>query len=375
MSQRIGILVDRRVLRRALGGRPTIERISLYPSVAAELGIDIVVFAIEDVHARRRTLKGYVPTRQGWRTYRGPIPLVVHKRVLFRENAPLIKLRSLHRRGHVFINPLQIQNKRRMNEVLGRARSVAPHLPPTGPYSWRRLSRMLDAGESAVLKPKVGSLGQGILRVLALDAGRVELCRKRRRELGRAALRRRLKVLVSPKRYLLQRYIPLALYQNRPFDLRVPVQRDGQGRWVVPGFVAKVAGAHPFLTNMAQGGRALPGTPVIEAAFGKEASAVEQRVRRLAHNVARAVSKRHPYAADLGLDIGIDQDGMPWLLEVNTRDQRYTFFNAGMHETFRELYRNPLAFCSFVAGALAKGESWRKKSGVTSGEGKDLPAE
>ena len=62
MSQRIGILVDRRVLRRALGGRPTIERISLYPSVAAELGIDIVVFAIEDVHARRRTLKGYVPT-------------------------------------------------------------------------------------------------------------------------------------------------------------------------------------------------------------------------------------------------------------------------------------------------------------------------
>ena len=61
----------------------------------------------------------------------------------------------------------------------------------------------------------------------------------------------------------------------------------------------------------------------------------------------------------MGLDIGVDHDGAPWLIEVNTRDQRYTFFNAGMHETFRQLYQNPLAFCAFLAKSLASGVPWR----------------
>lgn len=359
MSRVIGVLVDGRVLHRAMSGRPTTERIHLYGSVAAELGIDVVVFAVEHVDARRRTLRGYVQTREGWRIHRGPVPKVIHKRVLYRDRAPLAKLHSLQRKGHVFINPLRIQDKRRVALALADSPAVAPHLPPTAPYAWRRLQAMLAAGEGAILKPKVGSLGQGVVRVLPLDANRVEVCRRRSREVGRSSLRRSLRSLIVPGRYLLQRYIPLALYENRPFDLRVPVQRDGRGRWVVPGIVAKVAGEHPFLTNMAQGGRALPGPAVIAAAFGGDAPAVEQRVHRLALDVAHAFSRRHPYAADLGLDVGIDRTGKPWLIEVNTRDQRYTFFNAGMHETFRQMYRNPLAFCAYLAEALTRGEAWQ----------------
>ena len=36
----------------------------------------------------------------------------------------------------------------------------------------------------------------------------------------------------------------------------------------------EVAGKHPFLTNMAQGGRAIPGRLAIEAAFGARAGEV-----------------------------------------------------------------------------------------------------
>ncbi len=71
---RIGILVDRRVLARAMRGRPTIERVGLYRSVALELGVDIVVFCVERVDVKRAAVVGYAPAGEGWRRVRVPLP-------------------------------------------------------------------------------------------------------------------------------------------------------------------------------------------------------------------------------------------------------------------------------------------------------------
>src|SRR5690606_14962085 len=124
------------------------------------------------------------------------------------------------------------------------------------------------------------------------------------RVLGARSLRRYLRRTVSPGRYLLQEDLALARYGERPFDWRVPVQRNGRGAWTVPGMVAKVAGMHPFLTNLAKGGRALPGEAAIAAAFAApRAAEVIDAVKALAIRVAEAVGNEHPLAADLGLDI------------------------------------------------------------------------
>lgn len=358
--ERIGILVDRRVLLRAMRGKPTIERIALYRSVALDdLGVDIAVFSIEGIDVRRRQVLGYVPTAHGWRKARTALPQVIHKRVLYRSSAPLRKLRRLQRRGVIFVNPVKFQDKGRMIAALTELPSLAACIPPTQSYRRSRLEALLDQGVSAVVKPKVGSLGQGIARIEPLEGGKARWTKERPLVVSRRALRVRLARLIRGRRYLLQRYVNLARCQGRPFDLRVPVQRGGDGRWTVPGMVAKVAGRHPYLTNMAQGGRAIPAQQALEAAFGSEAASVMGRVEALALDVARAVAQRHPFAADLGLDIGVDQNGVPWLFEVNTRDQRYTFYNAGMLDTFRALYRNPLAFCAFLSRERAAGRRWR----------------
>lgn len=166
----------------------------------------------------------------------------------------------------------------------------------------------------------------------------------------RARLRQYLSRTIRPAVYLLQQYLPLASHRERPFDLRVPVQRDGTGAWSVPGMVAKVAMGHPFLTNLAQGGRAVPGDEAIEGSFGPAGAAmIRNRIQTLAIDVARAVARRYRHAADLGLDIALDREGKPWLLEINVRDQRITFFQAGMLEAFRTLYKNPLEYCAYAA--------------------------
>ncbi|XOS92745.1 YheC/YheD family protein [Brevibacillus laterosporus] len=47
---------------------------------------------------------------------------------------------------------------------------------------------------------------------------------------------------------------------------------------------------------------------------------------------------------DLGLDMGIDQFGLPYFIEANVRDQRYSFFKAGEKAMFYQTYETPLEF-------------------------------
>ncbi|MHA7748742.1 MULTISPECIES: YheC/YheD family protein [Paenibacillus] len=55
-----------------------------------------------------------------------------------------------------------------------------------------------------------------------------------------------------------------------------------------------------------------------------------------------------PHTADLGLDIGVDQNGGIKFIEVNGRDQRYSFRKAKMHTTFYKTYETPLKYAKFL---------------------------
>lgn len=347
MGNPVGILMDGYALKKALEGYQVHERINLYREIALAEEINIVVFSVSSIDLRHNRVHGYIPTAEGWEPASVPIPRVIHKRVLYRTSPPLQVLSRLRRRGVVFVNPYLMQNKYDMYRLLSRDAEVAPHLPATWVYSWRRLVRQLTAGHTMIIKPMIGSVGRGVIRIAPHDEHSVQVVRKHTRVISYNHLHGYLRQYVLPGKSLLQRYLSLAKVNDNPFDLRVPVQRDETGEWTVPGMVAKVSGVHPFLTNLAQGGTAIPGDMAINTAFSPAvAENVRVEIEQLAKNTARAIARVYRHAADLGLDIGVDTDGKPWLIEVNTRDQRITFSQAGLHDAHKTLYRNPLLYCA-----------------------------
>ena len=351
VTARVGVLLERRTLELARRGLPTYEQLDLYRDIALNGGVEVVLFCLDDLDAESRQVRGYIPTQQGWKRAIVPLPPVVHKRVLFPPSVERA-LKRWHGRGILFVNPPMISDKARMHKILLRSRAVADHLPLTNWFDPDLLERWLDNGVTVILKPRLGSVGKGVTRLKPV--GRLVLATDEygTRVFTPSSLLRRLRNTLGSRTHLLQQYIPLARYRTRPFDLRVPAQRDAGGRWLVAGVVAKVAVGHPFLTNLAQGGRALPGAAVLAEAFSEErATSILEDVRHLAVEAAQAVAARFPEAADLGLDIGVDERGKAWVIEVNARDQRITFLRAGMHDALRAVYEQPLRYCAAVAAA------------------------
>lgn len=196
-------------------------------------------------------------------------------------------------------------------------------------------------------------MGRGVLRIDPVSRDYCILMGRKPRVFSHERLRRLLSRRIDERNYILQHCIELARHEGYLFDLRVPVQRGEQGLWTMPGMVAKLAVSHPFLTNLAQGGRAIPGELALQGAFSAdEVPRIIERIQQLTIGVAEAVAARYLHAADLGLDIGVDRSGHPWLFEVNTRDQRITFARAGLDDAFRTLYRNPLIYCALLNSQL-----------------------
>ena len=52
---------------------------------------------------------------------------------------------------------------------------------------------------------------------------------------------------------------------------------------------------------------------------------------------------------DVGLDIGVDQEGNPQFIEMNGRDQRYSFAKGGLKKVFYNTYANPIRYAVYLA--------------------------
>lgn len=355
LEELTGVLLDRRVLFKALRGRPVFERVDLYAAAAKELGCKVVLFNASSIDFKSNSVIGYVPDEDGtFQRTRTPIPRVIHNRSLIsRRPAGLKILQRLARRGIRVFNPVIDHDKYNMHKLLYRNAELRPYLPESVPLTKRSWpwfkSKLLTHGE-IFLKPRRGSLGWGIVRVRRLRSGKYRYEGNGVVRTGSLLYMWRLARTLRRRRYLLQVGIDLAQIGRYRFDLRVPVQRDASGNWRVPGMAAKRSESHPFLTNIAQGGSALKLSEAIRQGIpGADETAIRQEVEKLARTVAETLSTRYPGIADIGLDIGLDKQGTPYLIEVNRRDLRIILSQAGENDVYAEMYRNPLAYAMYLA--------------------------
>ncbi|MBB6672400.1 YheC/YheD family protein [Cohnella nanjingensis] len=219
-------------------------------------------------------------------------------------------------------------NKWGKYRALRRDAALARHLPLTRMATNENIRRMLTKNDSVYLKPSHGTGGFGILKLSRRAGGGYDLQYGTKRR-SFATLDRAYRAFLQAKqnkRYLVQTGISMLRHLGRPFDLRIMVQRDRASRWEVTGIVGRVAKPRMVVTNYHSGGKPMPVPDLLGPLMSKadQASYVD-RLKRLSIRTSAHMSRYFPAYRAFGIDVAVDRKRKPWILEVNSRPDKYIF--------------------------------------------------
>lgn len=329
------------------------------------LGEYVYVFTPSDVDLAAGTVHAWRPDRAGeWFRTLAPLPDVIYDRVPSRkaEATPEVaklkeKLRPQY--GANYFNP-HFLNKWDTHCLLQNDQTVAGYLPETRLLnSSADLEEMLKRHRLVFLKPVDGSVGRGIIRARLLADGRVayRLPSRRAREIVCATAARAYARLASSLRehvYLVQQGLHLAASAGAPFDVRVLTQKGYGGRWYTTKVYGRVAPPGTYVSNISQGATPAPIVPLLKNAFPGEPERVRQALTGL-KQIANVVPPALEAAlvaklGELGIDVGIDNDGRAWLIEINSKPMRTLDTNLGSFTGVRNAIIRPLIYARYLAG-------------------------
>ncbi|WP_198402131.1 YheC/YheD family protein [Paenibacillus crassostreae] len=305
-----------------------------------ELDYPIYVVTVRDLKLNSPTVKGYTlsSNNEDWEVHNFPPPQVIYNRIPLREDEakPWVqrKINSYltHPNTH-FYNP-HFFNKWDLFEWLRISNSTDYLVPMTKRLvNELSLSKILDKHPYVYLKPESGKAGKGIMMLkfqkdkslpyrLKIQNDRSSITYKS------PSLRRlwiRLKKEIGTSPYIVQQGIQLATVDNRPFDLRIMVQKTGKGQWGVTGVGARMAGLKSITTHVPRGGSIERPTRLISALFGSDMSSfIMNQIKTTALIIARQIERASGNKlGEMSMDLGLDQFGKIWFFEANARPMKF----------------------------------------------------
>lgn len=201
------------------------------------------------------------------------------------------------------------------NILLGNS-YIKSHIPVTKTYSRSTLKLMLLKYGMVYIKPKNGSLGRGVIRVTLKDgrfishSGMTISSYANFEDLTKF-LSRKMKGEV----YVVQKGIHSLRHQGRLFDFRVVVQKSPRGGFEVTGIAGRISQRGRVVSNGGGGGAI--GT-IDSLLTPRQQSIVIPKMEKLSLAVMHQVRKHFKDQNEIGIDIAIDHQLRPWIVEFNT---------------------------------------------------------
>ncbi|WP_082053034.1 YheC/YheD family protein [Gordoniibacillus kamchatkensis] len=236
-----------------------------------------------------------------------------------------------------------VHSKWAKTKVLLSDPAIGRHIPPTKKLTAATLEEMLHQHKMVYVKPSIGAFGNGVIRVEwrpnTPQPYRYQRGLKKRQFDSFGEMSRSLLKLTSVRSYLIQQGIHLLTYRKKRFDIRVMVQKNTKGNWETTGIIGRVGDPRKVVTNVHNGGTLVPVEKLMEHYLpASRKSSFLQELRTLGVKVGQTLTNRYPGLKEIGIDVAVDNQVLPWILEVNTAPDPYIFRKLPDKRVFRKVY-------------------------------------
>ena len=295
-------------------------------------GCFFYIFSFSTYH--KEMMQGYCLYQDKWIKTTVPYPDVVHNRIHSRrgeKSKNFLDLTSdLIEKKIPYFND-RFLNKWEVHQILSAHEHLLPYLPESQLLESKNiLNTMLTEKKDLFIKPINGSQGKRIFRVKQLNenlyhldfttfSGEISHEYKSFEELFKTLYPR-----LKNEGFLLQKTISLKSYKNRTFDFRFLCHKKDRHQWKVSSAVARVSAEQQFVANLARGGEIYKAKELLKELFGeKEAGHLRKLLAELSLEIVEVICiQAGGDFGEFGIDLALDEEGYPWIIEVNTKPSK-----------------------------------------------------
>lgn len=299
------------------------------------IGAFVYVVPIENINWKKHSVTGflYYPQKKKWLKEILPFPHVFYNRIPSRKaedqehvQQVLTQLNSLKKTS--LFNPCFF-DKASLYESLRYHPHLISHLPETCLFqSYLDIQIMVDKYPFIYLKPLKGMAGKGIYRLEKRDQSYLLKLQQ-----GQSLVQHQCNDQVElfsflqekcQVPYLIQQGIPLACYEDKVFDFRLLMQKNGLGRWELTGIGIRQSGEGNITTHVPRGGSVQSPSKLLPLVFPQlSVQNILQKLERIALTVSEILENKWPSLGEISMDIGLDDKGHLWFFEANSKPGKF----------------------------------------------------
>ncbi|MFD1020154.1 YheC/YheD family protein [Thalassobacillus hwangdonensis] len=278
-------------------------------------GIELVYAHPEDVDMETETIHGKVLVDDRWIDKEIPIPPYIDLNTYCFRYKEVIKF--LNERSYISCNG-SFGGKEKVYTMLKNDGEFADLLIPSKRTStFDVFIDYLKKHEAVILKPRHGQKGRGIYKVEKGEANFYLSFENEEKKCTEEELQSILENEIQLDKYVCQKYIDSKTKNGEPFDCRLRLEKDGKGEWTVTNYLIRIGSNQKVVANVSQGGSVCKLHSFLKANYENWQEVKDTIVeigKTLPYKMEQLYGIRN---SNMGIDLGIDSTGKPYLFEVN----------------------------------------------------------
>ncbi|WNS76744.1 YheC/YheD family protein [Bacillus sp. DTU_2020_1000418_1_SI_GHA_SEK_038] len=292
------------------------------------------------------------PDTNEWEACEFPLPKVLYDRCFYKEDPHSKRCKAivkwLKTKKDILFLGYGLPNKLELYDALENSK-LSPYLLKSSQVkSGQHVIQHLFPNKPLMMKPVNGSQGRGIYYLEKKNNEFIIQTDKQNKTITRLfpyeeKVISLIDYLIKERGYLIQEYKKLTNNMNQPFDIRVLLQKNGNGVWQEIAKGIRTGKEKGIISNINAGGLISSYEDWLASHPSSERDYVNNEINEVLRSLPQILEQHFPPLFELGVDIGVSENFAIWILDINSKPGRKVALtiNPSLED---HLYTSPLIY-------------------------------